>query len=69
MKKHLIEREMARVGTLEREQLREATANLTTCCVNSARISSGWSLSSLPDKMVCVYLAEDEVLIHRHAGQ
>ena|ERR1700760_3124188 len=61
MKKYLIERETPRVGTFERELLPKATAKSNYVCVNSARISSGWSLLSLPDKMFCVYLAENEV--------
>jgi hypothetical protein len=67
MKKYLIEREMPRVGTLEHEELREATAK-SNYVLRQLGPDIQWVESFVTaDKMFCVYLAEDEVLIHRHA--
>jgi Protein of unknown function (DUF4242) len=67
MKKYMIEREIPKVGTLEREQLRETAARS-----NQALCQLGpdiqWVESFVAaDKTFCVYLAEDEALIHKHA--
>lgn len=67
MKKYMIEREIPKIGSLEREQLQQGAAK------------SNWVLRQLgPDiqwlesfvtanKMYCMYLAKDEELIRRHA--
>jgi Protein of unknown function (DUF4242) len=67
MKKYLIEREIPKVGTLERDQLRAAAAKS-----NQVLLQLGpniqWVESFIgADKMFCVYLAEDEAIIHQHA--
>jgi Nickel responsive protein SCO4226-like len=67
MKKYLIEREIPRVGTLEREQLREAAAK-SNYVLRQLGPDIQWVESYVSaDKLFCVYLAEDEALIHRHA--
>jgi hypothetical protein len=67
MKKYIIEREIPRVGTLEREQLREAAAK-SNHVLRQLGPDIQWVESFLAaDKMFCVYLAEDEALIHEHA--
>ena len=67
MKKYLIEREIPRVGTLEREQLRQA-ASKSNSVLRQLGPDIQWVESFVAaDKMFCVYLAEDEKLIHRHA--
>jgi hypothetical protein len=67
MKKYLIEREIPEVGTLEREQLREAAAK-SNYVLRQLGSEIQWVESFIGnDKMYCVYLAEDETLIHRHA--
>jgi Protein of unknown function (DUF4242) len=67
MKKYLIEREIPKVGTLEREQLREA-ASKSNQVLRQLGPDIQWVESFLTtDKMFCVYLAEDEALIHQHA--
>jgi len=67
MKKYLIEREIPKVGTLEHEQLREAASN-SNQVLRQLGPDIQWVESFLAaDKMFCVYLAEDEALIHQHA--
>lgn len=67
MRKYIIERELPKVGTLEREQLRQAA-----CKSNQALRELGpdiqWVESFVAaDKTFCVYLAKDESIIHQHA--
>jgi len=67
MKKYIIEREIPKVGTLEREQLREA-ATKSNYVLRQLGTDIQWVESFVAsDKMFCVYLAEDETLIRRHA--
>ena len=67
MKKYLIEREIPKVGTLEHEQLREA-ATQSNYVLRQLGPEIQWVESFVAtDKMFCVYLAEDESLIHQHA--
>ena len=67
MKKYMIEREIPRVGSLDGEQLRGAA-----CKSNQVLRELGpniqWQESFLAaDKMFCVYLAEDEAMVRKHA--
>jgi Nickel responsive protein SCO4226-like len=67
MKRFLIERDIPAVGSLEREQLREAAKK-----VNSVLRELGtdiqWVESFVAaDKTFCVFLAKDEEIIRRHA--
>src|SRR6266581_4836839 len=67
MRKYVVEREIPKVGTLEREQLREAAAKS-----NEALRQLGPDIQWLEsfvaaDKTFCVYLAKDEAIIRRHA--
>lgn len=67
MKKYIIEREIPKIGTLDQQQLREAAAKSNTVL---DRLAPGirWVESYVAgDKTFCIYLAEDEALIHRHA--
>ena len=67
MKKFLIEREIPKVGHLEREQLREAAAK-SNQVLHQLGPKIIWAESFVTaDKLFCVYMAEDEALIHRHA--
>lgn len=69
MKKYIIERYIPKVGTLEGEELRKAAA---TSNETLAQLGKGiqWIQSFVgPDKMFCVYLAEDEAIVQRHAQQ
>jgi Protein of unknown function (DUF4242) len=67
MKKYLIERDIPKVGTLEREQLQQASAKSNEVL---ARLGPDiqWQESFVAaDKTFCVYLAKEEKLIHEHA--
>jgi len=67
MKKYIIERELPKVGTLEREQLREA-ATRSNQALHQLAPDIQWVESFVAsDKTFCVYLAKDEAIIHRHA--
>jgi Nickel responsive protein SCO4226-like len=67
LRKFIIERDIPKVGTLEREQLSGAAAKS-----NEALRQLGpdiqWVESYVADnKTFCVYLAKDEAIIHKHA--
>ncbi|GAB5468422.1 MAG: hypothetical protein Kilf2KO_14520 [Rhodospirillales bacterium] len=67
MTKFIIERDIPAVGSLEREQLRGAAAKSNEAL---AQLGGGiqWVESFVAaDKTFCVYLAESEELIHKHA--
>ena len=67
MKKYIIERAIPKVGTLEREQLRAAAAK-SNQVLHQLGPDIQWVESFVADdKMFCVYLAEDEAIIYRHA--
>jgi len=67
MKKYIIEREIPKVGTLEREQLREAAAK-SNQALRQLGPDVQWVESFVAaDKTFCVYLAKDEAVIRRHA--
>jgi len=67
MRKFIIEREIPKVGTLEREQLREV-AKTSNAALAKLGTDIQWVQSYVADqKTFCVYLAKDETLIRRHA--
>jgi hypothetical protein len=67
MRKFIIEREIPKVGTLEREQLREV-AKTSNAALAKLGTDIQWVQSYVADeKTFCVYLAKDEGLIRRHA--
>ena len=67
MRRFLIEREIPQVGSLEREQLREA-AKKSNGALRELGPDIQWIESFVAaDKTFCVYLAKDEEIIRRHA--
>ena len=67
MRKFIIEREIPKVGTLEREQLREV-AKTSNAALAKLGTDIQWVQTYVADeKTFCVYLAKDEALIRRHA--
>jgi Protein of unknown function (DUF4242) len=67
MKKYVIERDIPKVGTLQREQLREA-AGKSNRVLQQLGPDIQWQESFVTaDKMFCVYLAKDEAIIQQHA--
>jgi hypothetical protein len=67
LRKFIIEREIPKVGSLEREQLREA-ARKSNEALRQLAPDIQWVESFVADdKTFCVYLAKDENVIRRHA--
>jgi Nickel responsive protein SCO4226-like len=66
LRKFIIERDIPKVGSLEREQLRGAAAKSNQILNQLADIQ--WVESYVADnKTFCVYLAKDEAVIRKHA--
>jgi hypothetical protein len=67
MRRYIIEREIPKVGTLEREQLRKV-AKTSNAALAKLGPDIQWVQSYVADsKTFCVYLAKDEAIIRRHA--
>ncbi len=67
MKRFIIERNMPEVGSLEREELREA-ARKSNEALRQLAPDIQWVQSYVAaNKTFCVYYAKDEDVIHRHA--
>lgn len=65
--KYIIERDLPKVGSLEREQLRDA-AKTSNAALAKIGTDIQWVESFVTaDKTFCVYLARDESVIRRHA--
>ena len=67
LRRFIIEREIPKVGTLEREQLRGAAAK-SNAALRQLGPDIQWIESFVAsDKTFCVYLAKDEDIIRQHA--
>jgi hypothetical protein len=67
LRRFVIEREIPKVGTFEREQLREA-ATKSNEVLKQLGPDIQWVESFVADnKTFCVYLAKDEAIIRKHA--
>lgn len=67
MKKYMIEREIPKIGSLEREQLQQGAAK-SNQVLRQLGPDIQWLESYVTaNKMYCMYLAKDEELIRRHA--
>ena len=67
MKKFVIEREIPNVGTLDREQLRQAAAK-SNSVLHELGPDIQWVESYVAaNKIFCVYLGADEAIIKKHA--
>lgn len=67
LRKFIIEREIPKVGSFEREQLRAAAAK-SNDVLRQLGTDIQWVDSYVADdKTFCVYLAKDEDIIRRHA--
>ena len=68
MKKYVIEREIPNVGALEGENLRQAAATSNKALAEIGPKQIQWVESYVADnKTFCVYLANDETAIRKHA--
>ncbi len=67
LRRYIIERDIPKVGSLEREQLRGAAAK-SNAALSQLAPNVQWVESFVAaDKTFCVYLATDEAAIRRHA--
>jgi hypothetical protein len=67
LRKFIIERDIPQVGTLERDQLREAAAK-SNSVLKQLGSDIQWVESYVAEnKTFCVYLAKDEQIIKKHA--
>lgn len=67
LRKFIVERDIPAVGSLEREQLREAAAK-SNGALRELGPDIQWVESFVAaDKTFCVYLAKDEKIIRKHA--
>ena len=67
LRKFIIERDIPKVGTFEREQLRQASAKSNEV-LRQLGPDIQWLESFVAaDKTFCVYLATDEAIIRKHA--
>ena len=67
LRRYMIERDIPKVGSFEREQLRQA-AGKSNEVLRQLGPDIQWVESFVAaDKTFCVYLAKDEAIIRRHA--
>jgi hypothetical protein len=67
MHRYIIERDIPKVGSLEREQLKEAAAKSNKALASLAPKIQWVESYVADDKTFCVYLAESEAIIRKHA--
>jgi hypothetical protein len=67
MKRYVIERNLPGVGSLDREQLKDAAATSNSALAKlSGKVQ--WEQSFVvDDKTFCIYLADNEASVHEHA--
>jgi hypothetical protein len=66
MRRFVIERDIPKVGSFDREQLRGAAAKSNACLAQLPDIQ--WVHSYVAgDKTFCIYMAKDEAVIRKHA--
>jgi hypothetical protein len=67
MKRFLIERNIAGVGNLNRDQLKGAAATSNAALANLVGTVQWVQSFVAEDKTFCIYLAEGEEAVHEHA--
>ena len=67
MRKFIIKRELPAVGSMAREQLKDAAATSNQALAELAPDIQWVESYVADDKTFCVYLAKDEAVIKRHA--
>ncbi len=67
MQKYIIERDIPAVGTLPREQLRDAASKSNAVLAQLAPEIQWVESFVAENKTFCVYLAKDEAVIRKHA--
>ena len=67
MKRYLIERDIAGVGGLDRQQLQQAAATSNAALAQLSGKAQWVQSFVVDDKTFCIYLADDESSVHEHA--
>ena len=67
MRRYIIERDIPQVGSLEREQLKDAAVKSNKALASLAPKIQWVESYVAADKTFCVYLADDEAVIRKHA--
>ena len=70
MPRYVIERDIPAIGTAERDALREAAqkSNSVLAAMKAERKNIQWEHTYVAgDKTFCIYLSDNEALIHEHA--
>ena len=67
MKRFLIERDIAGVGGLDRQQLKQAAATSNAALAELSGRAQWVQSFVVDDKTYCVYLADDASAVHEHA--
>lgn len=67
LRKYIIERDIPKVGSFEREQLKAAAAKSNEVLARLAPDIQWVESYVAADKTFCVYLAKDEAVIRKHA--
>ncbi|MEE2783716.1 MAG: DUF4242 domain-containing protein [Pseudomonadota bacterium] len=70
MPRYVIERDIPEIGSAERDALREASqqSNGVLAAMKAENKSIQWEHSYVAgDKTFCIYIADEETLIHEHA--
>ncbi len=67
MKRFVIERDIAGVGALTSEQLKDAAATSNAALAKLTGKAQWVESFVADDKTFCIYLAEDEAAVHAHA--
>jgi uncharacterized protein DUF4242 len=67
MKRYVIERDLPGVGSLNREQLKDAAATSNDALAKLAGKVQWLQSFVVDDKTFCIYLAESEASVHEHA--
>jgi hypothetical protein len=67
MKRYVIERDIAGVGSLNSEQLKDAAATSNAALAKLTGKAQWVESFVADDKTFCIYLADDEAAVHAHA--
>jgi Protein of unknown function (DUF4242) len=67
MRKFIVERDLPKIGTADREMLKQGAARSNEALAQLAPRVQWVESYVAEDKTFCVYLAEDEAAIRRHA--
>lgn len=67
MRRYVIEREIPKIGSFERQQLKEAAAKSNQVLAQLAPNIQWVESFVAADKTFCIYLATDVAMIRRHA--